>query len=530
MSSTSRAGAAETLWLTAGEIAQRVTRGELSAAEVVAAHIERIEQVNGRLNALVIACYERARRTAQQIDERRARGEALGPLAGVPVSIKECFHVAGTPSTIGVGRFAREIIDADSPLVQRWERAGAVVLGKTNVPQLMILHETDNPVYGRTNNPWNLERSPGGSSGGEAALIAAGGAVLGLASDLGGSIRQPAHSCGICGLLPTLGRIESTGKRGNFAGMETLSLQPGPLARTVADLELAFRTMCDASGGSRDSRVPVVEVPAPQNVDIARLRVGLLADDGFFPSSPALRRAVDEAGRALADVGAQVEVFSLPDMAEVVRLYLGLISADGAANLVRSLGASTADWRIRRFVRLAGLSRAMRALVVGAMSATGQRGLAELISWGGAISADRYWQLTHARAEYVRRFVARLDAARLDVLLLPPHALPALTHGSTMHLTTAASYCFLANLLGMPAGVVPVTRVRPSEESDRPASRDLVVRSAAEVEQGSAGLPVGVQVLGRHWREDTVLAVMGALEHAFRARPDFPLHPPEWEG
>lgn len=143
------------------------------------------------------------------------------------MTIKECFHVAGTQSTIGVERFVGELAAEDSPLVRRWQRAGAIVLGKTNVPQLMILHETDNPVYGRTNNPWNLDRGPGGSSGGEAAIVAAGGSALGLASDLGGSIRQPAHSCGICGLLPTIGRIEVSGKRGNFAGMEASVCSPG---------------------------------------------------------------------------------------------------------------------------------------------------------------------------------------------------------------------------------------------------------------------------------------------------------------
>ncbi len=384
------------------------------------------------------------------------------------MTIKECFHVAGTQSTIGVERFVGELAAEDSPLVRRWQRAGAIVLGKTNVPQLMILHETDNPVYGRTNNPWNLDRGPGGSSGGEAAIVAAGGSALGLASDLGGSIRQPAHSCGICGLLPTIGRIEVSGKRGNFAGMEALSLQPGPLGRSVADIELGLRALCDAEGDREDSRIGPTAIGDSRSIDVGRLRIGLIADDGFFSPAPALRRAVDEAGRALADLGAHVEAFALTEMAEAMRLYFGLISADGAANLVRTLGSSKSDWRIRRLLRIARLPRTVRAGVIGLLSAAGQRGLAELVGSSGAVSADRYWQGTQARSDFTRRFVARLDAAHLDAVVMPPHALPALTHGSTMHLPAAASYCFLANLLGIPAGVVPATRVRGRGE--RPAT------------------------------------------------------------
>jgi fatty acid amide hydrolase len=152
--------------------------------------------------------------------------------------------------------------------------------------------------------------------------------------------------------------------------------------------------------------------------------------------------------------------------------------------------------------------------------------LADLVGWSGGVSADTYWQATYARREYTRHFVELLDAARLDAIVMPPHALPALTHGSTMHLPTAASYCFLANLLGTPAGVVPATRVQAGEESDRPPARDVVTSDARAVELHSTGLPVGVQVLARHWREDTVLAVMRALELGFRDRPDYPARPP----
>ncbi len=187
----------------AAQIARRVARREVSALEVVQAHIARIEAVNGRLNAVVVPRFDEARTEAAAADDRLARGEPIGPLHGVPITVKECFHLAGTPASIGLARRQHELSADDGLLVARLRKAGAIVLGKTNLPQLMIWHESDNPVYGRTNNPWDLGRTPGGSTGGEAAIIAARGSPLGLGNDLGGSIRVPCHFCGIHGFKPT---------------------------------------------------------------------------------------------------------------------------------------------------------------------------------------------------------------------------------------------------------------------------------------------------------------------------------------
>jgi len=516
---------AELLYLSAVEIAGRVAAGTVSARDVVSAHIARIEQVDRQLNAVVIPLFEQAMRDAAAADEWQAQGKVLGPLHGVPITIKECFHVAGTLSSIGIGRLTQEPMTEEGPLVRRLRQAGAIVLGKTNVPQLMLLHETDSPVYGRTNNPWNLDRSPGGSSGGEAAIIAAGGSALGLASDLGGSIRQPAHCCGIQGLLPTAHRLSIIGKRSNLAGMEALSMQPGPLARHVADLELALRVLAEP-GNETDPYVAPVRLGESAAVRIESLRIGMWTSDGYFPASPALRRSVVESAAALRARGATVEEFDPPDVAGAVGLYFGLFSADGAADLRRLLGSSRRDWRINRLVRLGGAPGLVRQPLTWLLSRIGQRRLAQLIGCTGGISADAYWRKTAARAAYTRRFARAMAERRLDVLIFPPHALPALKHGSSMHLPTAASYCFLANLMGMPAGVVAATRVRATEETDRPASRDVVERDAREVEIGSAGLPVGVQVMAPHWREDVVLSVMAALEEHFRRLPDYPLRPP----
>lgn len=512
--------------LSAGELARRVRDGETSAAAVVEAHLRRIAAVDGRLNAVVVRRFDAARAEAAALDAARARGDVLGPLAGVPVTIKECYRVRGTPSTIGLPRLARELAADDSPLVARLQAAGAVIVGKTNVPQLMLMHETDNPLYGRTLNPWNPHRSPGGSSGGEAAIIAAGGSALGLAGDLGGSIRQPAHACGIHGFKATSGRLTNAEVLSVFAGLDAMSVDAGPLGRSVADLALAYEVLAAPGLEAVDWHVPPVPTRDPRGVELVGLRVGLWTEDETFRPSPAIRRAVEEAGTALRARGCVVEPFQPPAVAEAMRIYFRLMSADGGAAARRLRGGDPAQPQVRRLARLARLPRWTRPALAWLLERVGQAESAVLVRSTGPTWAAELWQLTCDRDRWVARFMEALNAAALDAVVCPPHALPALTHGSFIHLPMAASYSMLFNLLGVPAGVVAATRIRPGEESDRPNSRDWVERAAQAVEAGSAGLPVGVQVAARHWREDVVLAVMQALEEHFSTTPDYPAQPP----
>ena len=335
--------------LSAAAIAGRVAAGEVSAADVLEEHLTRIEAVDGQLHAVVVRRFEAARAEAAVVDRNRLRGEPLGPLAGVPVTVKECFQVAGLPTTIGVGRLSGQVAAKDGPLVVALRRAGAIVVGKTNVPQLMLLYESDNPVYGRTNNPWDGDRSPGGSSGGEAAIIAAGGVPLGLGTDLAGSIRQPAHSCGIHGLKPTLGRLSNQGMLHGFHGLSGIGIQAGPMARRVEDLSLAMRILARADDPPAADAIPVAW-HEPAEIDLTALRIGFWIDDGYFSASPAIRRATEEAAAALRDMGVAVEPVEPPDAAEAMRIFFGLIAADGCAELrqllarARPIRWSTSCW------------------------------------------------------------------------------------------------------------------------------------------------------------------------------------------
>ena len=510
--------------LGASALARLVATGEVSASELVQAYIERIEAVNPSLNALVVPLFEQARAEASRADEARSQGQSLGPLHGVPITIKECFDVAGTPSTAGIESRRNHRASQDGPLVARLRQAGAIIVGKTNVPQTLLNIECDNPVYGRTNNPWNGERSSMGSSGGEAALIAAGGSALGLGSDIGGSLRLPPHACGVNGLKPTGSRLSLIGTFDELMlpGQEAIRDAAGPIARHVEDLSLAM-TVMSRDLWQDDPAVPPVPFNDPTQVRLTDLRVGFYTDDGFFKAAPALRRAVTHAVEALRARGVAVEEFRPPHVERVMYLFNEIIAGAARLDTVRrELGSSPRDKRIASTLQLVGLPNFLKVGLAGLSGLAGQRNLASELRSVHSLNAAGYWRVVADRARYRQEFAQALTAQRLDVLLCPPFSLPALTHGSSFWLTNAASYAMLFNVLDYPAGVVAATRVRPGEESDRRPGLDYIERVADQVEKGSAGLPVGVQVAARPWREDHVLSVMAALEEHFRRQADYP--------
>lgn len=245
--------------LTATEAAERVRQGSVSALDLVNACLARIEQVNPRLNAVVSMRADEARRDAERADAARAAGAPLGPLHGVPMTIKDSFDTAGLRSTYGTTGRASYVPDRDATVVARLKTAGAILLGKTNTPEFTWSFETENRVFGRTNNPWDSALSPGGSSGGSAAIVAAQGSPFDIGTDTGGSIRVPAHFCGVAGLKPTAGRVSRAGHAVGPEGYLQSLTQVGPIARSVADLALIY----DLIAGPDGADPFVVDVPRP---------------------------------------------------------------------------------------------------------------------------------------------------------------------------------------------------------------------------------------------------------------------------
>jgi fatty acid amide hydrolase len=514
------------LWArSATELASAIARGDLSSSEVVEAHIARIEAVNPAINAVVYKRYDLARAEAQHADARRSRGETLGALHGVPVTIKDSQDIAGTPATFGLPSRANDRAERDGTHVAAWRAAGAIPIAKTNLSQLTIFIESDNPLFGRTNNPWNLERSCGGSSGGEGAIVAAGGSPLGLGADIGGSLRVPAAFNGIASFKPTTGRMDDTGRLAVYKGQTAIVSQEGPLARTVADLELGLTI---ANGGSQPRAFPSQPLGDPRAIDVRSLRVGYYENMGSFAASPALGRAAREAAHALADRGASIVPFDPPAVDDAMDIFYGILSADRARGAIDVLGDNPRDPRVAELIAIASKPRAYIGAIERLLKLTGQRGLLRMVRNYGYDDTHHYWKLVEALHAYKALFANAMDAAYggpLDLIIAPPVGLVAIPHGKTADVSTAGPYAPLYNLLGYPAGTLPWSTVRASEEHGRKRTRDRVERGAYDCETGSAGLPVCVQIVARPWREDVVLAAMYAIEETARARPDFPVTP-----
>src|SRR5215475_15392900 len=318
--------------LPAWQMATGIRNGNFSATELLEAHLRNIERWNSKLNAFVSVDQQRARLQAKEADEAVKTGRPLGPLHGVPITIKSSIDVAGLLCEAGTQIRKGYIAASDAPLVSRLKAAGAIVLGNTTVPEFLMAWETHSALYGRTNSPVDPERTPGGSSGGEAAAIAACCSAGGIGSDGGGSIRVPAHFCGICGLKPTPGRIPATGHFPASAGPFALIGVVGPMARTVRDVELIFRTIAGPDNGDPNA-APVPLRPADSR-SLLQTRIGYFEDDGRTAVTPETRRAIQRSAECLRDAGFVVEPFR-PESLEEARQLWRVLFVDGVAMLLR---------------------------------------------------------------------------------------------------------------------------------------------------------------------------------------------------
>lgn len=512
---------ASILDLGAVETAHAIAKGQISAVEAVQARIGRIESVNPKLNAVVWKRYEAALSEAHIVDTKRKGGEGLPPLAGVPITLKECIDLEGTPSTFGLPSRAHDIATADERHAERLRHAGAIVVGKTNVAQMLLFVETDNPLYGRTNNPWDLNRSPGGSSGGEGAILAARGSCLGLGTDLGGSVRIPAHVCGIAAIKPTAGRCPDTGRFSYPIGQQVIESQIGVMGTRVKDIALGLKII-NLAGAAQDG--PHAPLGDPEDIDLSKLTIGWYADDGVTPASPVVRRAVKEAAEVLRNASASVFEWRPTTIQTAQDLYYGVVTA-GGTEFKKILGRNKADPRIAQLLRTGAMSNSMARAIGLLLTLTGQVSTGRLLRAFGTRSASEYWRLIERVIDYRAAFAKAMnDANKMDLILLPGFGVPAFPHGATRDPTLLGAHTILFNLLGYPAGVVPWTRVNAQDEGGTDAHR--LPGNIRKVVRGSVGLPVGVQVAGRPWHEHKVLAVMHVLESSARKRPDFPFKPP----
>ncbi len=424
-------------WL-AGEIRE----GRLSAAEVMRAHLLRIQETHSQLNAVVAL---------------------LEQQAGLPISIKDSIDVADVRTTSGtVGRVNAPVAEQDATLVARLRQAGMLPVAKTNLPDLLFSFETDNLIFGRTNNPYDVTRTPGGSSGGEAALLAAGGSALGLGSDAFGSVRLPAAFCGLAAIKPTSGRLPRTGHVPGPGGWVQGVWQIGPMARHVEDVMLAMRLLAYPDGQDLSSP-PVPLVEAAQ--DLRGLRVAFYTDNGFSPCAPYVRAAVEKCARFLADEGAQVTEERAPGVADVFHLEMALFGADGGDGIdayLRQIGSDRVHPLHTNFLSYMRPHR---------MSVTE--------------FAKRWAQWDDYRAGLARFF------ERYDAILCPVYTQTALRHGESMKQENFHGFSYT---MAWSVGQLPAATVRCAEHE---------------------GLPVNIQVVAKPWDDMLTLRICEAIEQKF---------------
>jgi Asp-tRNA(Asn)/Glu-tRNA(Gln) amidotransferase A subunit family amidase len=435
--------------------------GAISPVELVEAHLRQIERLNPSLNAFVAVLAESALEEARARKQARLGGRPMGLLDGVPVTIKDSFDVAGLPTLAGSRLRSGNRAAEDSTVVARLRREGAILLGKTNTPELLASYETDNFLTGRTNNPWDVERTPGGSSGGEAAVIAAFCSAGGVGSDGGGSIRVPAHFCGIAGLKPTPGRVPGTGHFPSMGYPGGLVGVAGPMARTAEDLRLLFAALAGYDGQDPFS-APVPLRPA----QIQGVRIGVWEQFYRVPVDPEIRAAVRRAAAMLEALGIPVEDFEPRGLERAPNIWEIFARWPSAATKALLKARQTeAHWTLREWL--------------DSEPPTAEQVLINLAA------RDRM------RASLLRQMES------VAAVLMPVCGVTAFRHrqrkwefeGQEIGLFQAMMPAVLANVLGLPAVTIPVT-----------VSRE--------------GLPIGVQLMGRPYEDELMLELAVRLEEA----------------
>lgn len=453
------------------ELASHIRLRQTSAVEVVEAHLKRLEQANPALNAIVTLT-PNLLDCARAADNRLSDGNPVGPLHGVPLTIKDTIDTQGLRTTYGSRLRAGHVPAHDAGVVARLRAAGAIILGKTNTPEMAIPYETDNPIFGRTNNPHDLSRTPGGSSGGEAAAIAAHLSPGGIGSDLSGSIRVPAHFCGIAGLKPTTGRVPMDGHVPESTGPLSLGACIGPMARRVYDLELLFRVMAN---------LPAHETSENEFADNAQrelrgLRVAVYANDGVTPVTDETASAIRSAASILSAAGLEVREEQPPSVAEGSRLWIELFSR-------------AATQQLREFYR-------GKETEAGPRVASILRQLADKGALENRIEvAEKIGRAVLERERLREQLLSWMNSTPL--ILAPVGAIPAFAHGAeriqvhgqSVSIFRAFGYSQAFNVFGLPAVSVPAGR-------------------------SASGLPIGVQIVGRPNADQLVLAAAAIIEQS----------------
>ncbi|KAF4797145.1 Vitamin D3 hydroxylase-associated protein [Turdus rufiventris] len=490
------------LSLTMVELAEKLKEGSLSPESVLYSYLDKALEVNQEVNCVtdfIHGCEDQLQKLKKQKEK--------GLLYGIPISIKDHINCKGHVSSAGMVKFLGQVKEEDSVIVQVLKHQGGIPFVKTNIPQTMINYDCSNPIFGQTLNPLNPQKSPGGSSGGEGALIAGGGSILGIGSDVAGSIRLPSSFCGLCGLKPTANRLRSglpidkelvaagkemintvtisfqTIKQGVVSpliGMQSVAAMLGPMARDVDSLALCMKALLCQEMFQLDPTVPPIPFNEQVYTSSKPLRIGYYEGDGYFQPSPSMKRAVQLTRVLLQDAGHTINYM-------VDELFTRGIFSDGAAHLLDCFKGDIVDPNLKSqysTYRLPALVKRILAIILKPIA-------------------------------YRSEFLSKWRELRLDVMLCPALG-PAFNHGYAGKLFAATSYTNLYNVLNFPAGVVPVSMVTGADEEELKHYRghygDPWDKRLKEAVSGALGMPVAVQCVALPWQEELCLRFMKEVE------------------
>ncbi|NXX77028.1 FAAH1 hydrolase, partial [Urocolius indicus] len=498
------------LSLTLPELTKKLQDGSLPPEHVFYAYVGKALQMAIETNCIT----EYLQESESQFRKAKLTGKP-GLLYGVPVSIKDSINCQGHDSTLGFVKNLNKPVAEDSVLVQVLRRQGAIPFVKTNVPLSLISYDCKNLIFGQTLNPLLYTRSPGGSTGGEGALIGGGGSILGFGTDVGGSLRFPAAFCGICTLKPTGNRLSKRGVISGIPGQKAVAAAVGPLAKDVESLALCMRALLCQDMFSLDSTVP----PLPFNEEVYSstqpLRIGYYETDFFTMPSPTMRRAVREAKQLLEDAGHTLVPFEIMDVDHVIfNFCVGGMFADGGASFLQKFKGELEKSGVRLLYLLAKCPNWLKTILSRLAKPFVPR-FSGIVRSMRANTVDGVWSLHCEIEEFCHQFIAQWKKLNLDVMLCPMLG-PALGVGYPGKLSVAVSYTMLYNALDFPAGVVPVTSVTDEDEEElkdyKGYFQDWWDRTLAKAFQGSVGLPVAVQCVALPWQEELCLRFMKELE------------------
>jgi len=457
----------EIITLSASEIVKKIKSGKLTAKETANAFIQRIQAVNPHINALNQFDAERILNDAGQADKafHEKRAKSIGKLHGLPITIKDTCDVKGFKISLGCPALLNEPSKEDATVVSRLKSEGAIILGISNTPELLASYESDNLLYGRTNNPHDLTRTPGGSSGGEAAIIAAGGSPVGIGSDAGGSIRQPAHYSGICGHKPTQGLVPLPN---NGAGLITQILAMGPMARHVEDLSLIMQVISGADG--IDPHMPPVQFGDPNTVNFKNLRISyFFGTHKITPSKETVQTIRDVIDSISAEVRSTKEDFPSP-IENIYRLH----------------------WET--FVMGGDKGKRIKAL----FEQSDHKKISPLLQQYLNNAEKCEFSLTELRQRLIEveefRYIMMHYMQNYDVMISPVAATPARLHGETHDNIHDFNYTLVHNLTGWPATVVPAGR-------------------------SAEGLPIGIEIAAKPWHDHVCIALASRIQQIFGVFP-----------